>query len=75
MSSGFHAGLTKIDLEKIAFKDFLPLLPPTNHGHTFCNDVTTTNTTIKQYKQNHNNQFDPIILALPHTITVLLWML
>ena len=46
-----------------------------NHGRTFCNDVTTTTTTIKQYKHNHNNQFDPIILALPHPITVLLWML
>ena len=38
----------------------------------YCNDVTTTMTTIKQYKHNHNNQFDPIVLALPHPITGLL---
>ena len=75
MSLGFHARLTKIDFKKITSKDILPLLPPKknkNHGHTFCNDVTTTTTTIKQYEKNHNNQFDPIILALPHPITVLL---
>ena len=28
MSLGFHTRLTKIDFEKIASKDFLPLLPP-----------------------------------------------
>ena len=44
-----------------------------NHGCTFCNDVTTTTTIIKQYKYNNNDQLDPkIILALPHPITVLL---
>ena len=44
-----------------------------NHGCTFCNDVTTITTTIKHYEHNHNIQFDPIILALPHPIIVLLW--
>ena len=28
MASGFHAGLAKIDFEKIASKDFLPHLSP-----------------------------------------------
>ena len=75
MSLGFHAGLTKIDFEKIAAKDFFHFShqrKTKNHGCTFCNYVTTTTTTIKQDEHNYNNQFDPIILAQPHPITVLL---
>ena len=64
------------DLPKfISFQRFSSTSPTKeqqkNYGHTCCNDVTATTTTINQYEHNNNNQFDPIILGLPHPITVL----
>ena len=68
-------GLPKLILRKLFPKIFFHFSHQrkNDHGCTFCNDVTTTTTTIKQYEHNNNDQLDPkIILALPHPITVLL---
>ena len=69
----------RMDFEKI---DFLPLLQPKNkkqnYRHAYCNVTTTTHNNQTIYEQNNTNQFtqrlifDPITLAVPHPMTVLL---
>ena len=76
-----HCRVFMLDSPKLISRKLLPKISfhlshqrKTRKSWTY-NDVAATTTTTKQYEHIHNNQFYPIILALPHPITVLLWML